>query len=250
MNNKKSNGAITGLLIGIIIMLLVFVALFATNTISFNSKTNNNDKTTNTEENNDNEENNNTDEEKYSKIIEEYKNAINDNEYNNSTNTEEKYPNINDNMMHHYHADKSISFNYIYYDINKDGKNELIIGDGKDSIFEIYTYDGNKTNRFFNESCLGERCSTEIYSNGIIYFYGSGGANIHGLDFYKIANDGYSEDTIKSYEVEYDENKNITITDEITNTKTNYKSDEEVISNVVGNANKVDLSKLNWQEIK
>ena len=250
MNNKKSNGAITGLLIGIIIMLLVFVALFATNTISFNSKTNNDDKTTNTKEDNTSEENNNNkDGEKYSKIIEEYKNAINDAEFN-EIDAEKKYPNINTTMMHNYHADKSLSFNYIYYDINKDNKNELIIGDGKDSIFEIYTYDGKEIHKFINNECLGERCKATIYNNGIIYFYGASGASIHGLDFYKIANDGYSKDTIKSYEVEYDENKNITITDTTINNKTNYKSDEEVISNVVGNANEVDLSKLNWVEIK
>ena len=51
-NNKKSNGVIVGLLLGITIMLVVLVVLFATNTISFTSKaTTNESGTTNTEDN-------------------------------------------------------------------------------------------------------------------------------------------------------------------------------------------------------
>lgn len=38
MEKKNNNGIIIGLLIGIIIMLLVFIGLFATNRISFNTK--------------------------------------------------------------------------------------------------------------------------------------------------------------------------------------------------------------------
>ena len=248
----KNSKLIIGLLLGIIIMIVAFIILFTTNTISITS--NNNTKNTNTKEKTDeqsttNEDNTKSDEEKYSKIIGEYRNAMNDNEFNNSTNIEEKYPNINDNMMHFYHTDKSPTFNYVYYDINNDNNNELIVGNEK-SIYEIYTYDGNKPIRFFNESCLGERCNAKIYDNGLIYFYGAGGASIHGLDFFKIASDGYSKETFKSYSVEYDENKNVTITDNITKSKTNYTNDEEVISSLIDNAKEVDLTKLNWNEIK
>ena len=42
MESKKSNGGLVGFLIGIVVMLLVFVGLLATNTISFSSKSNSN----------------------------------------------------------------------------------------------------------------------------------------------------------------------------------------------------------------
>lgn len=257
---KKSNksGVIIGILIGIIIMLVVIIGLFVTNTISFSGKINDEseERTTNKENKDDeqsetNEDNAQLDNERYASIIEEYKNAMNDTGYNDSMDVEKNYPNINEHMMHYYHAyGKKVIFKYVFYDINNDKKNEMIVGDGSNGIYEMYTYDGSKAIKFYNQSCLGERCNSSIYDNGIVYFYGAGGASVHGLDFYKIGSDGYSKETYKSYSVEYDSNRNVTITDNNTKSVTNYKTDEEVISNVVGNSKKVDLSKLNWIEIK
>ena len=144
-------------------------------------------------------------------------------------------------------------FNYVYYDINKDGNNELIVVFSSPSaqyhIAEIYTYDGNKASMFIpQQGCLGERCSATLYDNGIIYFYGAGGARVHGLTFYKIGDNGYSIEIVKDYGVEIDENGNYTISEG--DTVTSYKSDEEAINSVVGNAKKVDMTKLDWKEIK
>lgn len=189
-------------------------------------------------------------ESKYSSVISEYSKAMKDDNFVDDNDSETKYPNINYTMIAYYHMYNSVIFNYTYYDINKDGKDELIVGNAEDSIYEVYTYDGNKAVRFLDSNCLGDRCSAELWDNGIIYFEGSGGAYIHGLDFYKIADDGYSRKIVSSYEVEYDEDKNVTITDNKTNKKTNYSTDEQVISDVKGNANTMDLSKLDWKEIK
>ena len=252
-NNKSS--FVIGILICIIIILVVVIGLFATNTISFGNKVNSDDRqTTNNEDNineeeKENDDSNNLDNERYSSIIEEYKKAMNDIGYNDNMDVEKNYPNINEYMMHYYHGG-SASFSYVFYDINKDGKNEMIVGDGSNGIYEMYTYDGSKAIKFYNQSCLGDRCNSSIYDNGIIYFYGSGGASVHGLDFYKIGDDGYSKDTFKSYSVEYDSNGNVTITDELTKTTTNYKTDDEVINDVVGSSKKIDLSKLDWIVIK
>ena len=257
MKKNNKSGLLVGILIGIIILLIIVIGLLATNTISFSSKVNgdsehkmeNKDKSDENDE--EIEDSDNLDNEKYASIIEEYKKALNDKDFNNNVDTEKTYPNINENIIHLYHSyGTPNALKYVFYDVNSDGKNEMIVGDGDNSIYEIYTYDGVKAIRFYNENCLGERCNSSIYDNGIIYFYGSGGASIHGLDFYKIASDGYSKDTFKSYSVEYDSNGNVTITDELTKAKTNYKADDEVINDVVGSAKKIDLSKLGWIEIK
>ena len=63
------------------------------------------------------------------------------------------------------------------------------------------------------------------------------------------ASDGYSKETLNSYTAEYDENSNVTITDDDTNEKTSYTSVEDIISGEVGSAKIVDLSKLDWKEI-
>ena len=255
MKRNSKRGLVIGIFMGIVIMLVVIIGLFATNTISFSSKVNddNEHKTENKDKSDENDEeiedSDKLDNERYTAIIEEYRKAMNDTGYNDGVDVEKIYPNINEHMMHYYHGG-SASFSYVFYDVNKDEKNEMIVGDGSNGIYEMYTYDGSKAIKFYNQSCLGDRCNSSIYDNGIIYFYGSGGAMIHGLDFYKIASDGYSKETYKSYSVEYDSNKNVTITDNNTKAKIDYKTDEEVISSVVGNSKKVDLSKLNWVEIK
>lgn len=261
MKKKSNSGLVVGMLIGIIIMLVIVIALFATDTISFNNNSNDSESTTNDELINEQTENNSSsselDNERYTSIIEEYRTAMNDDNYYDNMN---KYSNINNIIVMYYHNHKKgygegvFLLKYTYYDINKDGKNEMIVISSSEgyeyNIAEIYIYDGSNSSPFVNEGCLGERCSAEIYNNGIIYFYGSGGAMIHGLHFYKIGNDGYSKDTFKSFSVEYDSNRNVTITDNLMKEKTNYKNDEEVISSVVGSARKVDLSKLSWIEIK
>ena len=264
MARNSKGSLVIGIIIGIVVMVVVIIGLFATNSISFNSKNNDDseEKTTNKEDKVDeqsetNEDNAQLDNERYASIIEEYKKAMNDENFDSSSS---KYANINNIMVKYYHNYKNgnyegeFALKYSFYDINSDGKNELIVitssQNYKYNIADIYTYDGNKPVVFIGEACLGERCSAEIYDNGIIYFYGSGGAMIHGLDFYKIASDGYSKETYKSYSVEYDSNRNVTITDNNTKSVTTYKTDEEVISSVVGNSKKVDLSKLNWIEIE
>ncbi len=248
MEKKNKSELLVGILIGLVIALLIGVCLFLTETIKLNNKktTNNQKETLEKEKTNTKNETDNTKNEtdKYTAIIEEYKNAMNDTDY--KTN-QENYKNINRIMMNYYHSYKDKAFKYTYLDINNDKKTELIIGDGT-IIYEIYTY-GDKAERFINSDCLGDRCSAIIYDNGIIYFHGSGGANYHGLEFYKIASDGYSKDIIKEYTAEYKDNS-VTITDETNKKVTDYKDTEEVISNEVGNAKEFDLSKLKWTEIK
>ena len=250
-NGKNNSGFIIGLLVGLIIMLVAVIFLFVTNTIGINnSKTVNGDDSVKErmQEENKTETSDNLDNVRYSLIIDEYRSAMNDGNYEDDSN---KYSNINTNMLHLYHSNgKNVIFNYAFYDINGDGKNEMIVGDGSEGIYEIYTYDGSKVERFFNSVCLGERCAAQIYDNGIVYFNGSGGASVHSYSFYKIGSDGYSKEIIKSYIAEYDESGNVTITDDVTKAVTSFKKSDELIASVVGNGKVVDLSKINWIEIK
>ena len=260
MKKKKNNGALVGLLIGIIVMLLVFVGLFATNTISFNMKdtsTNNQEKENSQESKNEKENNDNkiTESQKiYSEVLEEYKKAIKDE--NNISN----YKLINERAMHYYFSQKGtkdeFNFKYSFFDINKDGIDELIINN---SIIDIFSYDGNKIIRLFedNASCLGERCSIDLYDDGTIFFRGSGGASQHYISFYNINKNTSTRNTINSYYLKYEENGNVTIYDEKTydfdkdtGTKLNYTSEEELLSENLKNTQKIDLEKLNWEEIK
>ena len=252
---KEINKKTTITLIFIILVLSVLLVLSLTGEISIqpkqiNSKTKTNNTNTNTEIPI------KKDTEKYSIIIDEYKKAINDNDFNETDDT--KYPNINSTMVHNYHnyqkgsSEGVMTFNYVYYDINKDNNNELIVFANETSknnnIVEIYTYDGEKAKKFIDDSCLGERCSAKIYNNGIIYFYGAGGALIHGLEFYKIGNDGYSKENIASFSVETDENNNVTI--KTNNKLTDFKTDDEVIKSIVKDSDELNISNLEWKAIE
>ena len=188
---------------------------------------------------------------KYNSIIEEYKKAMEDENFENDTTYETKYPNINYTMMHYYHTYNSVTFNYLYYDINKDNKDELIIGNGN-SIIAIHAYNGTSSISLFENRCLGDRCQVELWDNGIMFFEGSGGAAYHSYEFYKLGNDGYSKETIKKYYVEYKDNevKTFTVTDRDTNEIVDFKSTDDIVASIKGNAKDVDLSKLNWIEIK
>ena len=250
MRKEKNKGILIGILIGIIVTLLAFIVLFFTNTISFNLSKQNNKYNSNEEL----EEKNKIDNNNYLKIIEEYKTAMNDQNFDLAAETE--YLNINRRTIHDYHNYKNgyyegeMTVKYAYYDINKDNKDELIIIESNSTkqynIAEIYT---NNNKKFISDTCLGERCYVDIYDDGTIFFYGSVGVFEHGLTFYKIASDGHSKEEIESYSVKIDENRNITITNKDKNI-TNFKSDEEAIKNITKTSNKVDLSKLNWIEIK
>ena len=263
MRKKNNNRSIIGLLIGIIVILLIVVALFATNTISFNTKetSTNNQTKENTQESEKENNNNETIENKkiYSKVLDEYKNAIKDED--NISN----YKLINERAMHYYFSQKGtkdeFNFKYSFFDINKDGIDELIINN---SIIDIFSYDGNKIIRLFedNASCLGERCTIDLYDDGTILFRGSGGASQYYLSFYNINKNTSTRNTINSYYLKFEERSSeelptLTIYDEKTydfdkdtGTKLNYTSEEELLSENLKNTQKIDLEKLTWEEIK
>ena len=250
---KKGVGILIGILFGLNIVLIAVIILLLTGVVDVN---NNGSSKLDADISDNNKDNIDivSDDDKYASIIDEYRKAMNDTNYRENMNN---YKNINQIMVSYYHNyieniyEGTMTINYVYYDINKDGSNELVIFSNSkgrnNNIGEIYTYDGNKANMFLREVCVGERCPVSIYDNGIIYFYGAGGAAVHGLTFYKIGSDGYSRETVKDFGVEINDGIYSIESDGV---KTDFKSDEEAINSVVNGAKVVDLSSLKWVEIK
>lgn len=187
MKNDKSKNVIIGLLVVIIIILIGLVILFATGTISFNSNLENtNNQTSKNNDLNENITNNESNDNQilesnkniYSDIIDEYKQVILEGY---KENTNYKYININE-----YDVNASSNLKYSFYDINKDGKDEMLINN---SIIDIFSYDGTNIIRLFKENanCLAYgRCSMELYEDGTIYMRGSSGASSSHISFYTI----------------------------------------------------------------
>ena len=101
------------------------------------------------------------------------------------------------------YSDAGAELTYDYYDIDKNGVDELIVG-VSDSPEAIYSYD--KANNvpvkiFFQETI--ERGSLSIYDNGSIYSEGSGGAALHYFEFGKMSADGLSFESLEKVEEEY-----------------------------------------------
>ena len=229
MKKKNNNGALVGLLIGIIIMLLVVVGLFATNTLSLNTKEKNNSNETNEKSKANTEEKQNTlSNDIYQEVINQYKEIINSNLSDEEIN-QDKYNYASYTDCGTYQCLKENKWYYTYYDIDKDNHDELLISydtDNKHFVTTIFTNDG-------------------IYDNGLIVTNGSGGATIEGYSFQTI-----DKSTDKDYEVNYNNSKIESIIDMKTEKKTDYNTVEELLSDNIGNNQKVDLEKLTWNEIK
>lgn len=238
---KNNNGALIGLLIGIIVMLLIVVGLFATNTISLNTKEkNNSNKTTNNTE----EKQTTSDIDIYQEVINQYKEIINSNLSDEEIN-QDKYNYASYTDCGTYQCLKENKWYYTYYDINKDNHDELLISydsDNKHFVTTIYTNDGTNIKevaKYWSRNRL-----YGIYDNGLIVTNGSGGATLEGYSFQTI-----DKSIDKDYEVNYNNSEVESIIDIKTEKKTDYKTIEELLSDNIGNNQKVDLEKLTWNEI-
>ena len=66
------------------------------------------------------------------------------------------------------------------YDIDESGEKELLIGSrsngGDERVVGVYCFDGVDAKNMFEDQTLAERSLLQIYENGTMYIYGSGGA--------------------------------------------------------------------------
>lgn len=203
-------------------------------------------------------------EEVYASVINDYKNAINEydeEDYDILEKIESKYPNVNPTIVFmsnrtSRNMEQDAKVQYAYYDIDKNGISELIVGIGYNngnSFYEgaIYSYnkDSNSVEKVFYQDTM-ERGSLSVYDNGIIFSEGSGGAALHYYEFGKISQDGHSYELIESIEEEYiQENSNPVYKNYETNQKLNYNSLDEIKAKYLNNSNAVKYSNFKKIEI-
>ena len=189
--------------------------------------------------------NNEENESRYSSIIEEYRNAINDKD---DVNLKEKYPNVNFNYVY-----DGNNFYYAFYDMDNNGTDELFIStsDSHDGFSDIFTYNGSNPVRLSEVSTYYHRIKTKIYDNGIMYVHFAGSSQAGSLNFYKIAGDGYSLENIGSYDyncIDYDYS-NISAINLKTSEKMNDSSIDDIVNFHINGANELIIDDFNWKKI-
>ena len=189
-----------------------------------------------------------TEEEMYKSVIDEYKKAISEfdiEEIYSEENIEKKYNLVSSTLIAHVarYKDSGVKLTYSFYDIDKNGIKELIVG-ASGSAGAIYSYDSNtnKPVKICYQDTM-ERGSLQVYDNGIILSEGSGGAALHYYRFGKITADGSSFETIEDIEEEYiQENSNPVYRDYKANKVLNYKNLNEIKDKYLSNSKVVEFS--------
>ncbi|HEP1818307.1 TPA: DUF1002 domain-containing protein [Streptococcus suis] len=76
-------------------------------------------------------------------------------------------------------------FKYALFDLNRDGIDELIISDGDNNHLAVYTYNKGVV---LLKGVSGYRNHLQIFQDGKIVTYGSGGADVSGVTIYTLEN--------------------------------------------------------------
>ena len=105
---------------------------------------------------------------------------------------ESDYPYVNQLMMRYYHIYGGMQIVYAFYDIDGNGVNELLVGNGNEdeaSIIGLYAFDGEKAVTLNNTA--GERQSLKIYTDGTIKIQNSESASNTSTKYYRLDEEGY-----------------------------------------------------------
>ena len=187
-----------------------------------------------------------TNEKMYETIINSYKNAIT--EYNlddidMDVTIEEKYPLVNASLLMHVarYSGEGVRLTYAFYDIDKNGIDELIVG-ASGSYAAIYSYD--KTSKQPVKICFLdtiERGSLSIYDNGVLVTSGAGGAALHYYEFGKISTSGVDYELLECIEEEYvAENEAPIYRDNNTRNELEYKGLDEIMDKYISNSAEIE----------
>lgn len=186
-------------------------------------------------------------EEMYGDLIKNYEKALAEFDLDNLESEEEiksKYGIEDLTLIMHIarYAEDGVKLTKEFYDVDKNGINELILG-AENAVGVIYSYDTetNKPVFIFAQDTL-ERGSASIYDNGIIYSGGSGGAALHIYEFGKISEEGTSYKLLEKVEEEYLEDSEVPeYRNSATGRKLDYKSLDEVTDKYILNAKVVEV---------
>ena len=105
---------------------------------------------------------------------------------------ENDYPYVNQLMMRYYHIYGGMQIVYTFYDIDGNGVDELLIGNGnenKASIIGLYAFDGEKAVTLNNTA--GERQSVKVHTDGTIKIQNSESASSTSTKHYRLDASGY-----------------------------------------------------------
>lgn len=210
-----------------------------------NNKTENvtNKTVNNTENTNNNEKQENI----YESLISEYNKTIKEFDLN-DVNAQDKIKNklINASLIMHVkrYESNGTKLTFDYYDIDKNGTKELIIG-ASGAPGAIYTYDTGKKEivKLYFQDTL-ERGNLDIYDNGVILSESAGGAMLHYFEYGKISKEGNSYTLLEKIEEEYKEQdgkpsyKNFN-----TNQILNYTSKDKIKQKYIANSQVVKFNK-------
>lgn len=97
---------------------------------------------------------------------------------------------------------------YAFFDIDGNEVPELVIAGGDNELtssdfspwnYDLYGYDGSKVVPIFPDMEFGYRTNFSLYKEGIIGVFYSSSAAESGIDFYKLAEDGFSPERIDAF---------------------------------------------------
>ncbi|MGL6201975.1 MAG: WG repeat-containing protein [Lachnospiraceae bacterium] len=160
------------------------------------------------EEQGDETESNTNVEEIYQKVLNQYKQAIDENYYRDILDGVSDDEDIIGEYINMELLSSSRYYDefYVYYafeDVDDNGMSELLIGASDATTnnrlyYDIFSTDGNKPIRIFEDMEFGYRTNFFIYSDGIIEINWSGSAFDNGYEFYSISTDGYTPELKES----------------------------------------------------
>ena len=123
-------------------------------------------------------------------------------------NARETYFNGDHRAVQYYHMYHGSNFYYAYFDIDKNGVDELLIGSGPEgyvSIVDLYGFDGAQAVQLIDEPTLGDRSQLTLMEDGSLYLYGSGGAAAGSHTLWRIDGSGSALDTVFEYSFDFND---------------------------------------------
>lgn len=130
----------------------------------------------------------------YQVILDEFTAACNDPDY---LSHREQYPNTDIEAMVNYHTFGAFDLYYAYHDLDGNGVDELLIGDG--SVLGVYAFDGTQAVSLIHEPNIGWRTSLTVMQTGELYVSGSSGADMGDDYMVRLAADGCSTEVVFYY---------------------------------------------------
>ncbi len=168
----------------------------------------------------------------YQMILDEYAEAIE--AMNNGSYSAEQYPHVKCVVNHEEGTatgPSGINYNYLWFDVDGNGTNELIIAAGLEyglfmdihamRVLDIYTYDGTQALELFQDAALGDTAYLLVGAGNEIYFVDENSGNERQA-LLKIEPNGYSLEEIYSYHIREENGQKIYYNDTETLTRSEF----------------------------